>query len=347
MKRAEDEWLVRKMDTVVGTVTKAASLIDRLLAFSRKRPAKAQVLSLNRAVEGLEKMMRRLIGANIRLETRLPANLWLCEIDLAQLEQVIVNLLVNARDAMPTGGRLLLETANEKATDPPLVGPLAERDRVVLRVSDTGTGIPLEIRDKIFEPFFTTKESVGGSGLGLSTVYGVVRQSGGEISVASREGGGTSFEIRLPRSTQPETPIEALEDGEGYRSNSGNEQILLVDDNESFRQSTAALLQALDYQVTSAASGDEALAAIKARTEPFDVVLTDVVMPGMGGRQLFDLLGGKNTPLIFMSGYSESVLERHGIGADEVEILKKPFSAIEMTRLLRRVLSQRSPAADS
>lgn len=344
MKRAEDEWLVRKMDTVVDTVTKAASLIERLLAFSRKRPAKAQVLSLNRAVEGLEKMMRRLIGADIRLETRLPGNLWLCEMDLAQLEQVIVNLLVNARDAMPTGGRLRLETANEPAADHPLAGPLAEQDRVLLRVSDTGVGIPLAIRDKIFEPFFTTKESVGGSGLGLSTVYGVVRQSGGEISVASREQGGTTFEIRLPRSLQAETPIEGLESGEGHGGDIGSEHILLVDDNESFRQSTAALLQAFGYEVTSAASGDEALAAIEARSVPFDVVLTDVVMPGMGGRQLFDLLGGENTPLIFMSGYTDSVLERHGIGVDKAAILKKPFSANEMTLLLRRVLGQSSPA---
>ncbi len=347
MRRGEDDWLAAKMDTAVATVEKAASLIERLLAFSRRQPVRARVVSLNRAVEGLEPMMRRLIGADIDLETHLAPELWPCEIDLPQLEQVVVNLLVNARDAMPTGGSLILETGNESASAYALVGPLAARDRVLLRVTDNGTGIPRAVRDKIFEPFFTTKESTGGSGLGLSTVYGVLRQNGGEISVDSEEGQGSRFEIRLPRYLGPEKPIDPLPSSVPESAVGGEENILLVDDNESFRESTEALLRALGYSVTSAASGTEALAAIEDTPQPFDVILSDVVMPGLGGRQLLEQLGDGHIPLVFMSGYNASVLERHGIRESDVEMLKKPFSATQMTLAVRRVLARTREAHKS
>ncbi len=339
MKRSADDPIGRKMDSAIRTVHKASSLLDRLLAFSRQQPVELEVVDLNRVIEGLATMVRPSLGENIALESRLAGDLWNVEVDLAQIEQVLVNLLVNARDAMPEGGEIVIETGNRRRPG------VAADEQVRLAVTDTGRGIPPEVRDKIFEPFWTTKERGAGGGLGLATVYGIVRQSGGTIEVESAVDRGTTFEILLPRCRKPVSatarPLSSVV------TLGGNERILLVDDNRDYRQSTAELLEALGYQVTAVADGEEALSTFTAAPGDFELVLSDVAMPRMGGRELAGRLADSGVPVILMSGHSDEAMDRLGIGPHEVHFSKKHFSATGLARRIREALDQRrapSPA---
>ena len=340
-----------KMDSIMRVVSKASSLIERLLAFSRPQPIQPSVISLNRVVEEeVGTMLRRLIGEDIRLETQLDLELWNVKIDPSQIEQVIVNLVINAREAMPTGGSVTIVTRNRtfdaaSARAHGLAGPA---DYVALSVSDTGAGISPEIVDHIFDPFFSTKDTSKASGLGLTTVYGIIEQSGGSISVDSRPGDGTTFEILLPRSKKqadasPETPPVAVEPVEGSAT------ILLVEDNDDLREATTSMIEAFGYQVVSASNAEEALARFEDLDEHVDLVITDVVMPGLNGQELADRIRAKrkDTRVLFVSGYTDDVILRHGIMEGNVTFLKKPFSADGLAGKIRELLkAPRSSAVE-
>ena len=331
--------LEERMGRVIETALKASQLIKQLLAFTRRRPLRLRVLDLNRVVEGLVPMMHRLLGEDIRLEARLAAGLWRVEADPSQLEQVIVNLMVNAREAMPTGGRVTLETVNR-----PAAGDSGDSgDSVELAIADDGPGITPEIRDKLFEPFFTTKEDRGGSGLGLATVYGIVTGAGGTVEVESAPGAGARFVIRLPRTFGEERPEPAPAAAGAV---GGREHILLVDDNEEFRVSTRDSLTALGYRVTEAADGESALAAFD-DGDGVDVVVSDVRMPGLSGPAAVDRMRRLRPGLkiLFISGSSGSAILLQGFQPGEFDVLAKPFSVEELDRRIRALVAGAPPAA--
>jgi signal transduction histidine kinase/CheY-like chemotaxis protein len=330
-----------KMDLVIATAGKITGLIRRLLAFSRQQPVDPRVIDLNDVVEGLGGMMNRLIGEDIHLETFLAGDLWPARVDPAQVEQIVVNLLVNAREASPRGGKVTIETANvvldrEYLKNNPTV---KAGEYVLLAVSDSGSGIAPENRDRIFEPFFTTKEGTESRGLGLSTVYGIVKQNGGHVAVYSEVGQGTTFRVYLPRSSEKrEAP--AGEAASKARLAGGSEAILLVEDNDELRGASRGILEALGYQVAAAANGDEALSTFEGLDGAVDLVICDVVMPGMSGPEVVDRIRTKSpeTRVIFMSGYTDNVVLRHGILEGEYEFLEKPFSADRLAAKIRQVL---------
>ncbi|MFN7961409.1 MAG: ATP-binding protein [Thermoanaerobaculia bacterium] len=331
----------RKMDEVIQTALSASSLIKRLLAFSRRQPMQLEVVDLNRAIHRLEPMIRRLIGEDIDLHLSLAGELWAVKIDPAQLEQVVVNLLVNAREAMPRGGKVTVETANVPGGPPQpgsRRGPVP--DSILLAVTDTGPGIPPEVQARIFEPFFTTKEESGSSGLGLATVYGIIEQHGGCLGVYSEPGYGACFKIYLPRASEPATEQPKEAPREVMRR--GDERILLVEDNAEFRTSAAELLVGLGYEVQTAANGNEALSLVNGAESLPGLLITDVVMPGMSGRELVDRLSAKGAslPVLYVSGYTDNVVLNHGVLEGEVEFLQKPFTALDLARKVRTVLDR-------
>jgi CheY-like chemotaxis protein len=341
-----------KMSLVIGSVTRASTLIGRLLAFSRRHPVNPEVVDLNQVVLGLEKIVRQHLGERSELSQHLAPDLWNVKMDPAQIEQILVNLVVNARDAMPGGGRLIIETGN--VTFDSLDEPARERqpvtapgEYVLLSVSDTGVGIPPEIQDKIFEPFFTTKEAEGNSGIGLATIYGIVKQSGGNVWAYSELGKGTTFRIYLPRSVEALAP-GAHETRTPRTVVGGSERILLVEDNTEVRDSTVSLLESVGYNVTAAADGIQALVllerALERELDPFDLLITDVVMPGLSGPEVADRVRARQGPLpvIFVSGYSESVVLFHGLLQPGVNFLAKPFAAEALFRKVRESLDTRT-----
>jgi PAS domain S-box-containing protein len=324
---------------------RAADLTRQLLAFSRKQMLVPRTVNLNALVAETEKMLRRVIGEDVELQTQLAPDLHSVRADPGQVEQILVNLAVNARDAMPTGGRLTLTTANVVLDD------AAVRDfpdvqpgpHVLLAVGDTGCGMDSELQSHIFEPFFTTKEVGKGTGLGLATVYGIVKQSGGHIDVDSAPGLGTTFRIYLPRVEQ-----EAASAGEAQppaEVRGGTETILLVEDEESVRSLARHVLQQKGYTVLEA--GD-AVGAQRLGTEhgaAIDLLLTDVVMPGPGGPAVADFIRSRHPGIkvLFMSGFTESAMVRHDLQSGEIECLLKPFTPADLAQMVRQVLDQPPP----
>jgi signal transduction histidine kinase len=328
-----------KMELVIATAGRITALIRRLLAFSKQQPVAPQVIVLNEVVEGLRGMMKRLLGEDLQLETVLAPDLWRTRVDPTQVEQIVVNLLVNAREASPRGGKVTIATAN--APIPPAAGPTAAPagDYVLLVLSDSGSGIAPEIRDRIFEPFFTTKEGTESRGLGLATVYGIVQQNGGHLALHSEVGLGTTFRIYLPRTLEapvPPAPVPA-----GARPVGGGETLLLVEDNDDLRNATHGLLEALGYRVAAAANGAEALATLEEMEGGIDLVISDVVMPGMSGPELVERLRARSPEIrvILMSGYTDNVIVRHGVLEGEYDFLEKPFSADRLAARIRRALA--------
>ncbi|HEX3531771.1 MAG TPA: ATP-binding protein [Thermoanaerobaculia bacterium] len=340
------ERVVDKMSLVIGSVTRASTLIGRLLAFSRRHPINPEVVDLNQVVLGLEKIVRQHLGERIELRQQLAPDLWNVKMDPAQIEQILVNLVVNARDAMPGGGRLIIETSNVSFDDSVQARPVTTPgEYVLLSVSDTGVGIPPEIQDKIFEPFFTTKEAEGNSGIGLATIYGIVKQAGGNVWAYSEPGGqeiGTTFRVYLPRSAEPLAP-GAHETRTPRTVVGGSERILLVEDNAEVRESTVGLLESVGYHVTAAAEGIQALAILEREAAPFDLLVTDVVMPGLSGPEVAERVRARQgpVPVIFVSGYSESVVLFHGLVRPGVNFLAKPFAAEALFRKVREALDGR------
>jgi two-component system cell cycle sensor histidine kinase/response regulator CckA len=314
---------------------RAGSLTRQLLTFSRQRPSSLELLDLRSAVGNLEKMLRRLIGEDVELLTASAPNLGLVRADLGRIEQVIVNLAVNARDAMPAGGRLIIETAEREVGEGQRI-PAGQY--VTLTFTDTGCGMDSETQRRVFEPFFTTKEPGKGTGLGLTTVSEIVRESGGHIEVESAVAAGTTFRIYLPRiaSTGTASPVK-----QGYtRPLTGSETIIVVEDEETVRSMARHILAARGYRVLEAASGEEALRLIGGHGGAVDLLLTDVIMPHMSGRELAEQLVPRFPELrvLYMSGYTRDAISPHAGLDGETPYLQKPFTALTLSEAVRRVL---------
>ncbi len=322
---------------------RASSLTAQLLAFSRQQVLQPKVFEINSVFSDVSKMLRRLIGEDIKLVTVPSPERSCVKADLGQLENVLVNLAVNARDAMPQGGTLTIKTAIVKIdpNDPEIAEGLKPGEHVLLTVSDTGTGIPPEVRKQIFEPFFTTKAVGRGTGLGLATCYGIVKQSGGHISVESEVGSGTTFKIHLPRVEEPHASDVALESMNKLQG--GTETILVVEDEPMVRRLAVAILIDLGYRVLEAANGEEALRVAQAnKGSSLDLVITDIVMPGMSGKALALWIRSTfpQVKILFTSGYPNHELdEEDAIGANAL-FMPKPFAPKKLAEHVRLLLDQ-------
>jgi len=324
----------------IGKATDRAAVLTRqLLAYGRRQVLRPRVIDLNAVVAGTEKLLRPLIGEHIALATRLRPGLWAGRADPGQIEQVIINLAVNARDAMPQGGQLTIETANLRLDEAYASDhqPMSAGEYVMLAVSDTGSGMDKETQAHIFEPFFTTKPRGQGTGLGLATVYGIVKQSGGFIWVYSEPGHGTSFKCYLPRAAEA---VEAPEPASAASAAPGSETILLAEDEEAVRKAVRQTLTRHGYRVLETAGGPAALALVKSHPGPIHLLLTDVVMPGMSGRELADRLTADRPELrvLFMSGYTDDAVVRHGMLEPGLAYLQKPFCPDVLAEKVREVL---------
>jgi signal transduction histidine kinase len=340
----KDDATHRFVQEIRMAAERAAALTRQLLAFSRKQVLAPEVLDLNAVVSNLEKMLRRLIGEDVRLRTSLEPNLYPVKVDLGQIEQVLMNLAVNARDAMPDGGELTIETDNVELDDSyALVRPeVAPGPYARLVLTDTGCGIAPEVRTHLFEPFFTTKEPGKGTGLGLATVYGIVQQSGGFIDVYSAVGQGTTFRIHLPRCEDAGSlPAPAAKP---LLSAHGTETILLVEDQDEVRCLAEQALSMNGYAVLGAGSGSVALEIARRHDGPIHLVVTDVVMPYMSGRELTARLADlrPETKVLYISGYTDDAVVRHGILSADANFLQKPFTPQGLARKVREVLDRKA-----
>ena len=338
--------LRRRLEEVEKAAHLASTLTRRLLAFSRMQVLQSKVLDLNAVMAGISQMLARLIGENIEMTFLPGADLGRVKADPSQIEQVLMNLVVNARDAMPGGGRLTIETHNAHvdATYARQQAIVERGDYVVLVVSDTGRGMGGETRARIFEPFFTTKHPGQGTGLGLSMVYGIVKQSGGYIWVYSEPGHGATFKIYLPQVTEPVDERAPVVSGS---SPPGKETILFAEDEESVREIVSGFLESKGYRVLAAADGDSAKQMAKSHNGKIDLLLTDVVMPRTGGRELAEALHRilPQLKVIFISGYTGDFVVRNAILESGAAFVQKPFSMQSLARKIREVLDGSSAAA--
>ena len=334
--------LQRNLDEIIKASERAASLTRQLLAFSRKQVMQPKVFDLNTIVTDLERMLRRMIGEDIELRVSPQSDLGNIKADPVQLEQVIMNLVVNARDAMPKGGKLSIETTNVYLDDSYAREhvSVAPGNYVMLAISDTGSGMDEETRQRIFEPFFSTKEPGKGTGLGLSMVYGIVKQSGGNIWVYSEAGRGTTFKIYFPRVTA---------EAEDYKRSAkalevpkGSETILLVEDADLVRTLARQVLESAGYKVLEAANAEGAIQLCRSRNghQKIDLLLTDVVMPGMSGNDMSKILVAKQPgmPVLYMSGYTDDAIVQHGVLEAGINFIQKPFSPGALAMKVREVL---------
>jgi len=332
------------MEEIRKAAEGAAGLTRQLLAFSRQQVMKPQILDVNGIVTSTEKLLNRLIGEDIKLVTTLAPDLGAARLDPGQVGQIIMNLAVNARDAMPTGGRLTIETANIEMDLTYVRGhPIAQPGRyVMLAVSDTGIGMDEATKERIFEPFFTTKEAGKGTGLGLATVYGIVKQSGGFIWVYSEPGRGTSFKIYFPRVDEALDASYPAATGETPR---GSETVLVVEDVRAVRGVAREMLERSGYRVLEAENGDAALRLAARHPGPIDLLLTDVVMPGLSGRQLAAQLTELRPRLrvLYMSGYTDDAVVNHGMLEPGIQYLQKPFTREGLARKVHEVLRGNRP----
>lgn len=323
---------------------RASSLTRQLLAFSRKQVLAPKVLILNTVVGSMEKLLRRLIGEDIALMIHPDANLGTVKADPGQLEQVLLNLAVNARDAMPSGGELTIETQNVELDEAfaRTHAPTQAGWYVMLAVSDTGCGMDPDTQARIFEPFFTTKEQGKGTGLGLSTVYGIVKQSGGYVWVSSEPGQGAVFKIYLPRVAEPADSIPS--DEAQPEALHGSEIILLVEDEVVVRNLARSVLELYGYTVLEAEHGKEALRIGQEHSGPIHLLLTDTVMPRMGGREVAKRLASvrPETKVLYMSGYTDKTIVQHGMLEPGTAFLQKPFTARVLARKVRETLDMAS-----
>jgi CheY-like chemotaxis protein len=334
-----NEALHRYAEEVGKAGQRAASLTRQLLAFSRKQVIQPTIVDLNAVISETEKMLRRLIGEDIDLVVIRDPKLGRVRADLSQIDQILMNLAVNARDAMPEGGRLVIQTANAELDGSNLArrGYAKAGRYVMLSVSDTGCGMDKETQAHIFEPFFTTKGPGQGTGLGLSTVYGIVKQSGAYIWVYSEPDQGTSFKIYFPRIEAAANPIACDETSDVL---GGSETILLVEDDESMRELTRRCLQIGGYTVVDVPNGESAIRTLAQYSDPVHLLLTDVIMPGISGRQLGEGLSlmRPEMKVLYMSGYTADLIAHHGILEPQVALLEKPFTKETLLRKVRKVL---------
>jgi two-component system sensor histidine kinase EvgS len=330
------------LEEVHKAAQRSADLTRQLLAFARKQTIEPMVLNLNDTVDGMLKMLNRLIGEDIELIWRPEINIWPVKMDPAQLNQILANLCVNARDAIPDVGSVTIETNNIIIDQTYCANHLGFKPGryLMLAVSDNGCGMDKEIVDKIFEPFFTTKEAGKGSGLGLSTVYGIVKQNSGFINVYSEPGQGTSFKIYFrvhPGAAYRDIDMAAMDSPMG-----AGEAILLVEDEQGLLAMGRKMLEKLKYNVITAAGPHEAMALAKNNSDKIDLLITDVVMPKMSGKELAERIKAfnPNIRVLFMSGYTADVIARHGVLDRGVHFIAKPFSMASLSNEVRKVLHQ-------
>lgn len=343
----EDHPARPRLEEVLKAAERAAGLTRQLLAFGRKQLMQPKVLDLNVLLRDLGKMLERVVGEDVEIEVRAAPNLGAVKADLTQIDQVVMNLVVNARDAMPKGGHLTIETANADFDEAYAAShPPAQAGRfVMIAVSDNGVGMDAETQKHVFEPFFTTKAPGEGTGLGLATVYGIVKQSGGYIWVYSEPGRGTTFKIYLPRveeqpGAEDAVPVTAATVG-------GHETVLVVEDNEALRETVREALQERGYAVLVAGDGEAAVAVAAGHAGPIHLLLSDVVMPRLGGPELARRVGElrPGIPVLFMSGYSDGAVSRHGVLGPDVSLLEKPFTGERLARAVRAALDRRTDAS--
>jgi two-component system, cell cycle sensor histidine kinase and response regulator CckA len=331
---------------------RGAGLTRQLLTFSRRHVQAPEILSLSQRVAGVEKMLRRLIGEDVNLVTNLDPAVYPVLADAGQVEQVIMNLVVNSRDAMPDGGTVTIETRNVELDDADTAKRPAVRpgSYALLSVSDTGCGMDEETKQHLFEPFFTTKEVGKGTGLGLATVYGIVKHSDGHIAVESKPGRGATFRIYLPKAARPPETAAVLKNGRpGGPAANGHETILLVEDEEAVRTLARTILQDHHYTVLEARDGAEAMQVSSRWPKPIDLMVTDVVMPRLSGNQLADRLMPirPDMKVLFMSAYPGHSIAHHGVLGPGTHFLQKPFTPDVFTRTVRDLLDQRQGARRS
>jgi two-component system cell cycle sensor histidine kinase/response regulator CckA len=334
----------KEINEVHQNALRAAALVSQLLAFSRKQTMQPKILALGDVIGELAQMLRRLVGEGITLAVERDPELWAVHADEAQLGNAVINLVVNARDAMPSGGTVIIRTANETVTTAAALGTaiMPAGDYVRIDVSDTGTGMSKEIQSKIFDPFFTTKPVGQGTGLGLATVYGIVKQSGGFITVDSELGKGTCFKIYLPRrkvEAADAVPVEAVH--VPARDVTGQDTILLVEDEEAVRSFAARALRMRGYNVLEASGGEEALEIVKNDADTIDLIITDVVMPNMDGPTMVRHVKALKPDLavIFMSGYAEEAFRRSDQSSEDIHFLPKPFGLKQLAAKVKEVLA--------
>jgi signal transduction histidine kinase len=337
-----EDWQAASSDLnqVLRAGERATELTHQLLAFGRREVVRPQVLNLNTVVTEVEQLLRRTLGEHITLHAGLAWDLWPVLADPGQIEQVLVNLAVNARDAMPDGGTLSIATTNRTLTSD-MVHPGLQPGRYVeLLIADTGTGIPPEIAERVFEPFFTTKAKGAGSGLGLATVYGIITQAGGHADIRSALGAGTTFTAQLPATDQTQATATADAPPATHQISHGGETVLVVEDEEALREVTRRILTRNGYQVLTADSGPEALKIAEHATQHIDLLLTDVIMPRMLGKELATNIAAllPAVRVLYMSGYAQPVLASQGTLDPGVILVEKPFSEAVLLQRVREVL---------
>jgi PAS domain S-box-containing protein len=329
------------LEEIRKAAERAAGLTRQLLAFSRKQVLELRVLDLNTVMGSMDKMLRRLIGASIELETDLEPELGKVKADSGQLEQVLLNLAINARDAMLEGGRLTITTRNVELGADEAFGGVATvpGSYVLLAVKDTGAGMDDQTRGRLFEPFFTTKEEGKGTGLGLATVYGIIKQSGGYIRVDSEPGEGSTFQIYLPRVADPAGAEFGVLEGPALP---GSETILLAEDEDAVRSFARRVLERSGYTVLEARSGEEALLMAEQHGGSIHLLLTDVVMPGMNGPKLAELICASRPQIrvLYVTGYTDNAVVHRGLLDNDVAFMQKPFTVESLTRRVRRILER-------
>ena len=334
--------LLRSIASALRGAQRAAALTQRLLAFSRRQPLNPTLLDLNKYLPGAGDFLQRSLGETIEIEVIGAPRLWAIEVDVPQLETSLVNIVVNARDAMPNGGKLTVEASNQaldrdyRRTNP----EVTPGQYTLICVSDTGHGMTPDVLARAFEPFFTTKETGQGTGLGLSQVYGFVKQSGGHVKIYSEVGQGTTVKLYFPRAHG--NPDDVEHDSDASRGSIDNEVILVVEDDKDLRWYLIEALRDLDYRAIGAPDADAALAILEQPSAKIDLMLTDVIMPGMNGRELRrrarDLRPGLK--VLFMSGYSRNAVVHHGRVDLDVQLIQKPVSLQELTARIRDMLDQ-------
>ncbi|KQT54582.1 hypothetical protein ASG43_03080 [Aureimonas sp. Leaf454] len=342
----EMERVPRYLDAAMTSAQRAAGLTARLLAFGRRQSLDLKATDVNGVVAGLEELMRRTLGENVLVETRLAPDLWPSRTDANQLESAMLNLAINARDAMPEGGRLTVATRNRTfgATEARQLEGLAPGDYIQIDVADTGIGMSAQTLKKVFEPFFTTKPVGQGTGLGLSMIYGFAKQSNGHVTVKSREGEGTVMSLVLPRFAEP---AEAIEDGEDMQAPKGDgETVLVVEDEALVRMLVVDVLEDLGYRAIEAASADEAIPYLKGDGR-IDLLMTDVGLPGMNGRQLAEVARSVRPELkiLFVTGYAEKAAVRGDFLGDRMDIVTKPFVFESLATKIREMIEGDASAA--
>jgi signal transduction histidine kinase/ActR/RegA family two-component response regulator len=335
----EDHPARADVDEIRRAADRAAALTQQLLIFSRRERVKPEVFDINDVVSDTEKLLRRTLGEHVELVTTLASDLWPVEADRGQLEQVLVNLAVNARDAMPEGGRLTVETSNLEFADDLVTAHAALPPGRYSRITttDTGTGMSREVADRVFEPFYTTKPKGSGTGLGLATVFGIVAQAGGHIDLYSEPGLGSVFKIYLP-AAEGAVP-SPVEKGASELHVTRGETVLLVEDEPAVRELTRRILSRHGYVVLNAGGGQEGLESLERHNDEVDLLLTDAVMPKMSGRELAEQVSAlqPGVGVLYMSGYTGDVVARQG----GVRLLEKPFTAEQLLAAVRAALESR------